>query len=202
MRIVTFASAKGGVGKTTLAIGVAVAACQDGETVYMIDTDPQRSVIGWASRRQADTPAVDHASPGTLPEALEALRRAKYSLIIIDTQGADSGGTAMAMRVSHLVAVPCRPFAIDVVAVGPTRDAIERLGKPYCFILNAVQPRVSSRIADATEAFGGKVAPSIVNRFAHADAIAAGLGATELEPDGLAAAELRELWAFLKGRLH
>jgi chromosome partitioning protein len=201
MRIVTFASAKGGVGKTTLAIGVAVAATQEGESVYMIDTDPQRSVVSWASRRKAEAPAVDGASPGVLFDALEGLRQAKYSLIIIDTQGADSGGTAAAMRVSDLVAVPVRPFAIDVVAVGPTRDAIDRLGKPYCIILNAVQPRVSSRVTDATQAFGGRVAPSIVNRFAHADAVAAGLGVTEFEPEGLAAAELRELWGFIKGRL-
>jgi chromosome partitioning protein len=106
------------------------------------------------------------------------------------------------MQVSDLVAVPVRPFAIDVLAVRPTQNAIERLGKQFCVILNAVQPRVSARIADATEVFNGKVTPSIVNRFAHADAIAMGLAATEYEPEGNAAAELRELWAFIKGRLH
>jgi chromosome partitioning protein len=202
MKVVTFASAKGGVGKSTLAIGMAVAAMEAGETVYIIDTDPQQSVAAWASRRTADTPGVDSASPGGLTEAVAALKRAKFSLVVIDTHGADSGGTAAAMQVSDLVAVPVRPFAIDVLAVRPTQNAIERLGKQFCVILNAVQPRVSARIADATEVFNGKVTPSIVNRFAHADAIATGLAATEYEPEGNAAAELRELWAFIKGRLH
>jgi chromosome partitioning protein len=201
MRTITFASAKGGVGKTTLAIGVAVAAAQDGEMVYVIDTDPQQSVISWASRRKADTPHVDRSSPSALEDALAGLRRAKYTLAVIDTQGADTGGTATAMRVSNLVAVPVRPFAIDVIAIGPTQDAIRQLGKRYCVILNAAQPRVSARVADATEAFAGMVGPTIVNRFAHADAVARGLGVTESEPESLAADEIRELWAYLKGKL-
>jgi chromosome partitioning protein len=85
MKVVTFASAKGGVGKSTLAIGMAVAAMEAGETVYIIDTDPQQSVAAWASRRTADTPGVDSASPGGLTEAVAALKRAKFSLVVIDT---------------------------------------------------------------------------------------------------------------------
>jgi chromosome partitioning protein len=201
MRTITFASAKGGVGKSTLAIGIAVAAQQDGEQVYLIDADPQRSVFAWGERRKAETPGVDRVQPSQLPDALIALHRSNYTLAIIDTQGADTGGTAAAMRVANLVAVPVRPFAIDVLAVGPTEDAIQRLGKPYCMILNAVQPRVSARLADVAEAFNGKVGPSIVNRFAHADAVGIGLGVTEAEPESLAAMEIRELWAFLKEKL-
>jgi chromosome partitioning protein len=202
MHVLTFASAKGGCGKSTLAIGVAVTAAQSGETVYLVDTDPQRSVMAWGARRKADVPAVDWSPPGALPDSIKALRKAGYTLVVIDTQGADVGGTTTAMSVADLVAIPIRPFILDIDAVQATLEAVARLNKASCVILNGVQPRTSERLNDATAAVGGLIAPSIVSRFVHADAIAAGLAAIEFAPESKAAAEISELWEFLKGKLH
>ncbi|MEE8145212.1 MAG: ParA family protein, partial [Kiloniellales bacterium] len=58
MRVLTFASQKGGSGKTTLAGHIAVQAEREGAgPVAIIDTDPQGSLAEWWNERQAETPA-------------------------------------------------------------------------------------------------------------------------------------------------
>jgi chromosome partitioning protein len=58
MRTIALVTAKGGSGKSTLTAGIGVAAHEAGEKVYLIDLDPQQSLLRWAGRRQADTPGV------------------------------------------------------------------------------------------------------------------------------------------------
>ncbi len=50
----TLVSMKGGSGKTTAAVHIAVAAAQQGRNVALIDTDPQQSAARWGDRRAAD----------------------------------------------------------------------------------------------------------------------------------------------------
>jgi chromosome partitioning protein len=47
LRIITFATQKGGAGKTTLATSFAVAAAEAGETAVLFDLDFQRSAMAW-----------------------------------------------------------------------------------------------------------------------------------------------------------
>ena len=49
---------KGGTGKTTVALTLAVAAEQAGRTVIVLDIDPQATACRWADRREATTPVV------------------------------------------------------------------------------------------------------------------------------------------------
>ena len=59
MKVLSLISQKGGVGKTTLATALAVAATQDGKRVVMMDLDPQASASFWMDTRKDDTLA-DH----------------------------------------------------------------------------------------------------------------------------------------------
>ena len=77
MDVLAIATQKGGSGKTTVAVNLAVAAHQAGRRVVALDLDPQGSLAAWATRRAADDPVVDHLGlerVGQLPEILAALR--------------------------------------------------------------------------------------------------------------------------------
>lgn len=204
MRTIALVSAKGGGGKTTLAASLAVAAMEAGERPFLIDMDPQASLLAWGERRQADLPPVDTIEWKRLTPALDGLKGQKYTLAVIDTWGLDAAPTTEAMRAADLTLVPARPSAIDVMANKPTVAALARLERPYALILNACSPGWTPRVADACKALsqlGPLVPRPIVARADHMDAVAAGLGVTEYSPAGKAAEEVRELWVWVAHRL-
>lgn len=204
MRILAFTSAKGGSGKTTLAVSLGVAAMQAGERPYLIDLDAQNSLLGWRARRQQDDPPADRIEASQLPAALAALPKAGFTLAIIDTAGIDSAAVSAAMRAADLALIPARPSALDLEAARPTLSALTRIGTDYAFILNACPPGRSSRIDDAGRALallGVLATPVIVQRTDHVDAVGLGLGVTELAADGKAAQEIRDLWNWITRRM-
>jgi chromosome partitioning protein len=139
MRTITFASAKGGVGKSTLAASLGVAALQAGEKPFLIDMDAQGSLTAWGGRRTGDDLPVDRIDAARLPNALAGLAGAGYA-------------AAAAMRAADLVIIPARPSTLDLEASRPTLAALARLDRPYAFVLNACAGGRSSRIEDASRA--------------------------------------------------
>ena len=59
MHTIALVTQKGGSGKTTLAVTLAVAASEAGEKVVALDLDPQASLIAWGNERTSESPAVD-----------------------------------------------------------------------------------------------------------------------------------------------
>ena len=205
MHTVAFVTQKGGAGKSTLAACLGVAAQEAGEQVFLIDMDPQGSLLSWGQSRDAETPLVDTTTPIKLEAALSTLAGNSYTLAIIDTAGADSAAAAAAMRAADLCLIPARPTAFDIRATEKTRDAIKTLGRECAFVLNQCPPGPrSSRANDgarALELMGGLVTPMIASRVDYQTAAVTGRGVTELNPQGKAAEEMRELWASVKRRL-
>ena len=72
MKTVAIESQKGGTGKTTTALNLAVAAEKAGQATVVIDLDPQASAAGWKDTRQAESPVVVSVPPARLPQALQA----------------------------------------------------------------------------------------------------------------------------------
>src|SRR3974377_976658 len=103
MRAITLASQKGGTGKSTLCIGLAVAAMEDGERGFMLETDRQGRISNWAARRANPEPAVERiAYRFQLERALRTLERRGCTLAIIDTPGSDDDVITDAIRVAAL----------------------------------------------------------------------------------------------------
>jgi chromosome partitioning protein len=205
MKTLTLVTQKGGVGKTTLAASLAVAAAQAGEKVAALDLDPQGSLSAWGDSREAEGPAVDQIAPdqiAQLPQILEALKGQGFTWAILDTAGIESTTGNLAMKAADICLVPSRPSKLDLKATLPTIETLMRLQMKdrFAFVLNQCPSGRSSRSTEAANGlsmFGVLADPIITTRADHQDAIAAGQGVTEYAPEGKASEEIRNLWAWI-----
>jgi chromosome partitioning protein len=63
MKTLAILSRKGGAGKTTLALHLAVQAVAGGRRVALVDMDPQRSAADWWRSREAGVPELAEMEP-------------------------------------------------------------------------------------------------------------------------------------------
>jgi chromosome partitioning protein len=204
MKSIAFMSQKGGSGKTTLAVHVAVAAAAAGEKVVLIDTDPQASATAWADARRES--AIQHVAIGTseLEKVLEAARADGVTLALIDTAPHAAPGATKATAAADFVVIPCRPSAFDLGAAGAALGITRAARRRAAFVLNACPAR-APETAEARRALrdlGEDVAPIAVgDRRAFSRAVASGQAVTEFDADGKAAREVRALWKWIKEKL-
>jgi chromosome partitioning protein len=202
MKAITFVTQKGGSGKSTLCINLAIAAEEAGHSVCILEMDRQATISDWAENRKAETPEVAQIDATQLEQVMATLKGSAYDYVFIDTPGVDSPGTLAAIRVADLCLIPCRPTPADLRAFKPTLAAIYRLEKRFAFVLNQTPPR-SYRIRDAADGLavlGVLPDVNIVMRNDHQDAIGLGKGVTEYNPKGAAAQEIRQLWQWMEKR--
>ena len=204
MQVIVLASQKGGVGKTTLAAHLAIAleAAGDGKAV-LIDTDPQGSLSAWWNVRAAETPALAPTTIAELPAKLTALASAGYSYAIVDTPPAITDAIGMVVRSADLVIIPTRPSPHDLRAVGSTVELVQAAGKPFAFAVTQAKPNTRLTVqAVAALSAHGAVAPAIVHdRVDYAGSMIDGRVVQETDSKGRSAAEMAELWVFVKARL-
>lgn len=205
MRTIAFVTQKGGAGKSTLASSISVAARLAGEKVFLIDMDPLQSLVKWSKNRKTSDVPVEHIPPAKLAKALAALEKKGVTLVVIDAPGHDSEFSSAAVRAADLCIIPARPNAFDLWASEVTRAHVKASRKDYAFLLNQCPPaQQNARVeqgAKALEAIGGLLSPLISARVDYQEAARQGLGVGELNPDGVAAQEIRELWSSIKRRM-
>ncbi len=205
MRTIALVTQKGGSGKSTIASSLAVAAHEAGERVFVIDMDPQGSLVRWFQVRADSSIPVEAVSPPKLPAAIASLEKNGVTLVIIDTAGADTAGSQAAMKAADLCVIPCRPNVFDLWASETTRQQVKALKKEFVFLLTQCPPaQQSARVeegAAALEAMGGLITPLIGARVDYQEAARNGWGVTELNPYGMAAEEICKLWSSIKRRV-
>ncbi|MBY4639753.1 AAA family ATPase [Gluconacetobacter entanii] len=204
MRTVAFLSQKGGSGKTTMAVHTAVAAQADGETVSILDSDPQKSATGWGRARGEDDPRVEPVSALGLADALKKREASGVTLSIVDTAPHAAPEAARIAGLVDFIIIPVRPTAFDLAAAGRAAAIAKAAGKPAAFVLSAAPSRVPE-VEEARQAlghFGLPVAPvTIADRIAYSRAVSSGSAVSEMEPRGKAASETKALWKWIKGNL-
>jgi chromosome partitioning protein len=198
MLTLTMIAQKGGTGKTTLALSLAVAAEAAGRSVLVIDLDPQASACKWGDRRARDVPAVMDAQPARLAAALAKAEQAGVDIAIVDTPARVEQAAAEAAKAADLVLIPCKPSILDLETLRATAELVHgRAKRPPLVILNAVpaQGTRHEQAAEAIAAMGLTVcAAQIGQRVAFEYAAQAGLTVTEYEPEGRAASDIRQLY--------
>jgi chromosome partitioning protein len=206
MQIISFVTQKGGTGKSTLALSLAVAAEARGEKACVLDLDQQGTAAAWYETRTAESPAVVPAPQvGNLTDTLARLDQAGFSLVVIDTAGVDSHATRGAMQAADLCLIPVRPSEADLKATTATIQALSAMGRSFAFILNQAPAARQARLTSAVALRLGTSAPVVpvvlASRMDHQYAYALGQGVTEYEPGGKAAGEVTELWDWCRKKL-
>lgn len=194
MNSVALTNYKGGSGKSSAAIHLAVAAACRGLRTVIIDTDQQRSASAWARRRPADS--FDVQVIATNAERLSACI-APYAdrtdFCVVDTPGHDWKALSCAAVAVDLSLIVTRPSQFDAETALKVRDAFREFNLAHAFLIAQAAPRISRKSEawiDAYASHGQVASARLTYLTAFQDAIAVGLGVTEFEPYGRAAAEI------------
>lgn len=205
MKTIAIAMQKGGVGKSTLTKALGVAGARAGLNVLVLDMDSQQSTTQWAGRRSVPLPVVRFATEIELPKLLSQAEEAGCDLVVIDTPPARSTEAPAAVEHSDLVLVPCEPDIGAYEQLVRTARLARATGKPAVAVLNMAQPNSRSEENIARQVFETvnlPMVPATLHRLkVHRDASREGLTASEMEPEGKAAAELQALWDWVSAEL-
>jgi chromosome partitioning protein len=197
--VITVAQQKGGSGKTTIAVNLAIAFIRAGRSVALLDTDPQGSMGRWFLTRRAERePGLSFttASAWGVSYECEKLRK-DHDFVIVDTPPKVDADLRPALRESDLVIVPVAMSQVDLWATESVLDLARRERRPVLVVLNRARSgtRLAGEITEAIDALEADRAETVLgNRVVYAETLGRGEGALERgrgpwvdEVEGLAA---------------
>lgn len=155
--ILLIAHHKGGVGKSTLAINLAVAFQQQGKKIHVLETDPTVSTTSrWADDREDAglPPVITTRKQGRLAATLKELEE-QNDVVLIDTAGKDSPEMRSAMTAADVLVVPTGTSQADLdstldlaATIENARDYNENL-KTLIVIARASTHAMSDEVQEA-----------------------------------------------------
>ncbi len=196
--VITIAQQKGGAGKTTLAVNLAVGFARSGRSVALMDTDPQGSAGRWFMTRldALDTPGIAFSTASAWGVSYECRKLADSNdIVIIDTPPKADSDLRPALRAADLVLIPVASSHLDLWAVEAVLDLAEREDKRAMLVMTRSRPgtRLSADVARQAATLAADVAETaMANRVVYAETL--GQGRTALEaPKGPAHEEVAAL---------
>jgi chromosome partitioning protein len=203
--ILTVGNTKGGVGKTTIAVNLAVEAAKDGKRVLLVDTDPQGSSIAFRAERETDDIRAIALVSDKLHKDIKEFSAA-FDWIVIDAGGRDNAVFRSAVAACDLFLLPVLPSQFDVWAAEDAINVFKEL-QPFNdmlgrMVLNMVRPNtlVSNEAQEALAVYQEDMpimCQRIRNRVAYKSSISNGQGVSEYEPSGKAAEDIKNLYGMI-----
>jgi len=205
MRTIAVIARKGGSGKTTVAVHVAIAAHLRGHKTLLADADPQRSSSDVLKMRRAPGPTWAETSGPKLFALQVAAQRAQVAAMVIDTAAGAEDELAHAIVLADLSILVIRPTFLDFAAAVRTAEVVRRLHKPGMIVLNqapvareGVEPPAVKKAQEALRLMRLPVIPTVLrSRAAYQSALEYGCSAEEFEPSP-AAQDVADLWSFIE----
>ena len=204
MKTLAIIAQKGGSGKTTLAVHMAVCATRQKLHTALIDLDPQGSAFDWNESREGKRKLdAIKATSGQLAALLKQAKAAGADLVIVDSAPHSDSAAAIASQLADYVLIPCRPARFDLKAIGSTFNIAKLAKTPAAVVINAA-PR--GKLADEAKAALRQqgisvIGPVLQQRSAYSHAVIDGSSVHEYEPEGKAAAEIDDLFSCIRKTL-
>lgn len=119
--IITLASSKGGVGKSTLTGCLAGVWAASGHTVHIVDLDSNRTITRWFGDEDQRPRGLSVAAPdpADLTAHLEStIADTDPDLVLIDVAGAYERALTLSAARAHLTLIPASPTEADIYEAG------------------------------------------------------------------------------------
>ena len=201
-KIITLATSKGGVGKSSLARNLAAHWINIGQKVAIIDSDPQGSIIGRHDPKGRLKELTVIAEPEESVAHLVDEMKTKYTHIIIDTGGFRNRTTIRALIKADLAIIPLKASADDVAGALETHGLIQELNKTPERISNPIKYRmiltmtqtgtiIARHVRSELENKGYLlIGPEMYRRVIYPEAAINGLSPCIIDPDGPASRDI------------
>lgn len=194
-------SRKGGSGKTTISVHLAIGAFLRGENVLLADIDPQASSAEVFKARKIEGPGWTTSAGSKLFALQTSALRTGISRLIIDTPPQNEDEILQAVVLSDLVVLVVRPTFLDLAAAVRSAAIIRQLNRRGLIVMNqapvgreGIEPPAVVQALEALPLLNLPIAPIIIrSRTAYQTALATGRSAEEYDPRSTAASEMAEL---------
>lgn len=195
---VAFISPKGGAGKTTAALTLALGLVERGHRVAMIDSDPNKPLVRWAELpNQCDAISV-HPAP-TVQDIRDAAREAQRrspDWTILDTEGTERGAVVLAALRFDLVLTPLAGSQLDLCEAIKAAEMVQAFGRragrpiPHRALLTrvpaAIKPKMLKSVVAQLREAGVQILPTpLLEKEAFRALFHIGAGFEALEMNGV-----------------
>lgn len=198
MANIAFISPKGGAGKTTAALALALGLAGRGQRVALIDSDPNKPLVQWGALPGRPAEISVHAAP-TIQDIRDAVREAQRhdpQWVIVDTEGSVRGAMVFAALRFDLVITPLTASQLDAAEAIKAGQMVDSFGKRAgnrllhrCLLTRvpaAIRPRSLKTVVDQLHGAGIEILPAaLIEKEAFRLFFALGGGFATLEADGV-----------------